>query len=140
MALSDKLSDLAARTKQLEDRAAAAKQTGKSELEAEVKSARESAQAGGDALRQRAESSQGEVSVWWDNVQRSWNDHLNTIRKSAEDKRAAHDLEEAQRAARRADDDADFAIDYAYAAIEEAEYAVLEAELAHKEADELAGS
>jgi hypothetical protein len=37
-----------------------------------------------------------------------------------------------------AEDDAVFAIDYAYAAIEEAEYAVLDASLARVEADELA--
>ena len=38
----------------------------------------------------------------------------------------------------QADDDAAFAVDYAYAAIEEAEYAVLDSELAHMEADDLA--
>jgi hypothetical protein len=71
-------------------------------------------------------------------VQRSWNDHLAAVRKSVDDRRAAHDLKAAQKAADQADDDAAFAIDYAYAAIEEAEYAVLDADLAHVEVDELA--
>jgi hypothetical protein len=42
--------------------------------------------------------------------------------------------------AENAEEDASFAIDYAYAAIEEAEYAVLDAALARKQADELAAS
>jgi hypothetical protein len=140
MALSDQLSDLSNRAKQLEDQAAAAKKKGKTELEAEVKSAQESAQAKGDALRKQAEANKGKLSAWSDNLQNSWNDHLKAVRQSAQDRRAAHDLKSAQRAAQRADDDAEFAIDYAYAAIEEAEYAVLDAELAHAEAEELAQS
>jgi hypothetical protein len=137
MALSDQLSDLAARAKQLEDHAAAAKQKAKADLEADVNQARESAQARADALRQSAEAGKGRISAWWDGVQRSWNEHLAAVRKNAEDRRAAHDLKAAQRAAERADEDAAFAIDYAYAAIEEAEYAVLDADLAHMQADEL---
>ncbi len=137
MALSDQLSDLSARAKQLEDRATAARQKGKAELEADVKKAQQAAQAQGDALRNRAQANKGKVSAWADNLQKSWNDHLTAVRKSADDRRAAHDLKSAQRAAQQADDDAEFAIDYAYAAVDEAEYAVLDAELAHFEAEEL---
>jgi hypothetical protein len=60
------------------------------------------------------------------------------VRKGAEERKAAHDLKAAERAAESADEDASYAIDYAYAAIEEAQYSVLEAELAHRHADELA--
>ena len=52
--------------------------------------------------------------------------------------RAAHDLKSAQKAADRAEDDAVFAIDYAYAAVDEAEYAVLDAMLTRMDADALA--
>ena len=38
----------------------------------------------------------------------------------------------------QADEDASYAVDYAYAAIEEAQYAVLDADLAHRHADGLA--
>jgi len=44
----------------------------------------------------------------------------------------------AQRKADQADDDAAFAVEFAYAAIEEADYAVLDARLAHMEADDVA--
>ena len=49
-------------------------------------------------------------------------------------------LKAAQRAADSAEDDAAWAIDYAYAAIDEADYAVLQAMLARMDADALAGS
>jgi hypothetical protein len=137
MALSDQLTGLAKRAKQLEDHAAAAKQKNKAELERDVKDARESAQSRADALRTGAATAKSEVSAWWDNVGRSWNDHVATVRKNIDGRRAAHDLAGAQRAAGQADDDAAYAIDYAFAAIDEAEYAVLDAQLAHLEVDEL---
>ena len=140
MALSDQLTQLAARAKELEDRAAAAKAKTKAELEQEVRDAQKSAQAQGDQLRKHADDSKDKLSAWWHSVQESWNDHLKAVRKNYEKKKSAHDLKSAQKAAQRADDDAAFAIDYAYAAIEEAEYAVLDADLAHLEADEMAAS
>ena len=51
MALSDQLSALAARAKAAEDRAAAAKQKAKTDLEQEAESAHQSAQDHADALR-----------------------------------------------------------------------------------------
>jgi hypothetical protein len=45
-----------------------------------------------------------------------------------------------QRRAENAEDDAAFAIDFAYAALEEAEYAALDASLARMEANELAAA
>jgi hypothetical protein len=137
MNLSDQLSDLAARAKQVEDRAAAANAKAKADLEADVKEAQDSAQARADALHHRAQDRKGKISAWWDKTQMSWHDHLAAVRKGADERKAAHDLKSTQRAAERADEDAAFAIDYAYAAIEEAQYAVLDAELAHREVDEL---
>jgi hypothetical protein len=138
MALSDQLSQLAARAKELEDRAAASHQKAKGDLEQDVKTARDSAQAQAESLRKSAETRQGQISAWWDNLQRSWNENISSIRNAVDDRKAEHDVKAAQRKADQADDDAAFAVDYAYAAIEEAEYAVLDAELARMEADDLA--
>ena len=138
MTVSDQLSQLSARTKELEDRATAARSKAKADLEQEVVSARDAAQVQGDALRKSAEAHKGNISAWWDSVERSWNDHLAAVRKDFDDKRAAHDLKTAQKRADNAEDDAVFAIDYAYAAVDEAEYAVLDATLARMEADEMA--
>ena len=140
MAMSDQLTKLAARAKQLEDSAAAAKTKQKSELEQDVKSARDSAEAQADSLRKHAEERKGKISAWWDQLQHDWNKQMKSIRKAFEKDRTEHDAKKAQRAAESADEDAEFAIEYASAAIEEAEYAVLDAELAHMHADELANT
>jgi len=139
MALSDQLTQLANRAKELEDRVAASTAKSKADLQQDVKNAREAAQSQGDALRKSAEDSKGKISAWWDSVQRSWNDHLAAVRDNIDEKRSEHDQKTAQRAADSAEEDATFAIDFAFAAIDEAEYAVLDAELARMNADELAG-
>jgi len=127
MALSDQLTNLAARAKELEDRAAAAKTKKKSDLEQDVKSTRVS-----------AEGRKEKLSSWWDKAQRDWNDQMASIRREFDKGRNEHDLKKAQRAAESANEDAEFAIEFAYAALEEAEYAVLDAELAQMDADEIA--
>ena len=137
MAASDELTRLVARAKEAEDRAAAAQGKAKADLEQDVATARASAQAQAEKLRQSADASKGKLSVWWNDMQRSWNEHVAKIREDIDAKRAEHDAERAQRYAENAEDDATFAVDYAYAAIEEAEYAVLDAALARKQADEL---
>ena len=138
MALSDQLTKLAARAKEAEDRAVAAKTKARAELEQDVQSARDAAQAQADQMRETAEANKGKVSDWWTGVQKNWDDHIATIRQNIDEKRAEHDLNAAQRDADNAEDDAAFAVDYAYGAIEEAEYAVLDATLARENADSLA--
>jgi hypothetical protein len=140
MALSDQLSKLAARAKEAEDHAVAAKGKAKGDLQQDVKKARDSSQAHADQLRKNAETDKSAVSDWWTDTQRSWNEHIATVRKQVDEKKAAHDLKAAQRDADSAEEDADYAISYAYGAIEEAEYAVLDAILARMDADELASS
>lgn len=138
MALSEQLSKLSVRTKMLEDRAAVAREAARAVLEQDVKAAREVSQANAEALRRSIETSQAEVSVWWDDVASAWNQHVATVRQHIDDRVAAHDLKAAQREAEEADEYASYLIDYTYAAVVEAEYAVLDATLAHKRADELA--
>jgi hypothetical protein len=140
MAPSDQLSKLSVRAKEVEDRVAAAQGKAKADLQAAVKEARDEAQSQADALRKSAEASKGKVSAWWQSVQRSWDEHLKAVRKNVAEKRAEHDANAARTAADQAEDDAAFAVDFAYAAIEEAEYAVLDASLARMQADELAGT
>lgn len=137
MALSGELTKLAARAKEAEDRAAAAQGKAKADLEQDVETARTSAQEQAEKLRKSADARKDKISIWWHDMQRSWNEHLATIRDDIEHRRAEHDVDKADRRAERAEDDALFAIDYAYAAISEAEYAVLDADLARIEADQL---
>jgi len=137
MVLSDELTKLAARAKEAEDRAAAARGKAKADLEQDVETARTSAQEQAEKLRKSADARKDKISVWWHDLQRSWDEHLATIRDDIEHRRGEHDIDKADRRAERAEDDARFAIDYADAAIVEAEYAVLDADLARMDADQL---
>jgi len=140
MAVSDQLTKLAARAKEAEDRAAAAQGKARADLERDVDNSRTSAQEQAEKLRATADAQKGKLSIWWNDLQRSWDEHIEKMRSDIDERRAEHDVDRAQRRAENAEDDADFAIDYAYAAIEEAEYAVLDASLARMDADELAGA
>ena len=138
MALSDQLTKLAAKANEADDRAAAAQTQAKADLELAVKNARESAQTNADQLRKDAETDKDVLSAWWDDMQRTWNEHIAMVRKNLDQKKAELDAKTAERRASSAEEDAAFAVDYAYATVQEAEYAVLDAILARKEADGLA--
>jgi hypothetical protein len=138
MALSDDLTRLATRAKEVEDHAVAARSQGRADLERAIADSRASAEAEADKLRHEAEARKGKLSVWWHDLQRTWNEHIAKIRDDIDSKRAEHDVERAKRRAEKAEDDARFAVAFAYAAIEEADYAVLDAALARMEAEQSA--
>lgn len=137
MALSDDLRKLADRAKEAEDHAGAAKTKAKADLEADVENARAVAQAQADDLSESANAKRDRISAWWHDVQRSWDRHVAAIKENIADRKADFDLDRAKMRADNAEDDAEFAIQYAVAAIDEAEYAVLDAALARKAAEEL---
>ena len=68
---------------------------------------------------------------------RSSNEAVTAIRADIESRKAGHDIHKAQRSADRAEEDARFAIDFAYSTVVEAEYAVLDAALSRMEANDL---
>lgn len=137
MALSDDLSKLEVRAKEAEDRAAAAREKVRTDIEADRDNARAVGEDQAKALRETAEEAKSGVSDWWTNVQQSWEQAVSAVRDDMADRKVEHDVHRAERKADRAEDDARFAIDFAYSAIVEAEYAVLDATLARKEAEEL---
>ena len=140
MGLSEDLTKLAARAKETEVRAAAARSKAKAEVEREVASAREAAEAQREELRRRAAERAGMISDWWVDAQASWNERIDAARYDMERKKAAFDVTKARKRAERAEDDAAVAIDAAYWAVEEAEYAVLDAVLARMDADDVAAA
>ncbi len=139
MALSDQLRRLANRAEEAEKNAAAASDKAKADLEQDRENSRAVAQQEAEQLREAADAGRGKISDWWNDVQRSWNEHIAQIQKNVESKKAEIDLDQAKRRADNAEADAEFAIEFAYTAIGEAEYAALDANLARKEADELSG-
>jgi hypothetical protein len=83
MALSDQLTGLAARAKEAEERAAEAQGKAKSDLQADVETARASAQAQAQKLRESADANKNKLSVWWNDLQRSWNEHVARFAKTS---------------------------------------------------------
>ncbi|MGW5237546.1 hypothetical protein ACWEOW_01280 [Monashia sp. NPDC004114] len=138
MALSEQLSRLAERTKQLEEHAAAARKKARADLEQEVAKAEAASKKNAEELRNSAVAAEAEVSAWWTDVGRAWDENLTKMRKRIKEQSAKHDLMAAQRDADEAAAYAAYVIDYTYAAVEEADYAVLQATLARMQADELA--
>jgi hypothetical protein len=140
MTLSDQLSQLSTRTKALEDRATAARKEARADLQHDVEAARKASNANAEALGKELDTAQAEVSAWWTDMGRSWDEHIAKMRERVEEKKEQHDLKSAQRDAEEATEYASYLIDYTLAAVEEAEYAVLDATLAQMKADELAAA
>lgn len=138
MALSDQLGELSVRAKKAEDRAVKARNEARTNLDHEVQRAQEELQTRRDDLRRSAEENGGKVAAWFNDVQESWDEQVEMVRRDIASKKAEHDQHAAQRRADAAEDDAAFATQYAYWAIEDAEYAVLDATLARAEAESLA--
>jgi hypothetical protein len=70
-----------------------------------------------------------------DDIQRSWNEHVQRARTRIDARKAQHDAKVASHDADAAADYAEFTIDFAYNAIEEAGYAVQDAVLASMDAE-----
>ena len=87
---------------------------------------------GGAPTRAAPQTNKGKVAAWWNDVQKSWDDQIASIRRDIESKKAEHDVKAATHRAESAEEDAEFAIQYAYWAVEEAEYRVLDATLANQ--------
>ncbi len=138
MALSEQLSKLSVRTKELETRAAAASKEAHEDLQKDVAAARDASRANAEALRKAVDEDVADVSAWWTDVSRSWDQHVASMRKHVKEKKAEFDVDQAKRTADDAYAYAAYLIDYCFAAVEEAEYAVLDATLAQMDYEELA--
>lgn len=135
--LSDEFGKFAARAKEGENRVAAAREKTKADLEADRERARAVGDQQAQALRENAEEGRDRISNWWADVQRSWDEGVAKMRGDIESRKAEHDVHQAQRRADRAEEEARFAIDFAYSAVAEVEYAILDAVVARMEADDL---
>ena len=135
--LSDELRKLSARAEEAEERVAAARDKTKSDIEADRDAARAVGEQQAQDLREKADEGRDRISTWWSDVQRSWDEGVAKMRADVESRKVEHDVHKAQRRADRAEEEARFAIDFAYSTVVEAEYAVFDAALARIEADDL---
>ena len=84
MALSDDLHKLADRAEEAEKHAAAAKDKATAQIQQDRDNSREVARQQAEQLREAADSGQGKISAWWNDVQRDWNRHVAKVQESIE--------------------------------------------------------
>jgi hypothetical protein len=137
-ALSEQLSDLAARAKQAEEAVATARAKDRAALESErdrlkssVTTARTNAQANTAAGQEDARS-------WWDETRADINGRFEALRAKRDARWAERDLKKTENRADDAELDASDAVDFAEWAVDQAEYAVVDAIMARDDADQLA--
>ncbi|MFD8819901.1 hypothetical protein ACFV23_52615 [Streptomyces sp. NPDC059627] len=132
--LSDQLSQLADRTKKVEDTAAAAKAKNRAQLETERTNLKASLDAVGAKTDEAKARAQGRISDLHDSVQK----HFADRRAASAEHKAERDLKRAERRADDAEQDAADAIALVLYVLDQAEYAVVDAALARADADDLA--
>src|SRR3954471_13369843 len=93
MALSDQLTRLASRAKEAEDRAGAAQNKAKADLERVVDDARAAAQTLAQSVSVTAEADEAKASDWWNDIQRTCNQHIGAIRQNIDNKKAEIDVD-----------------------------------------------
>ncbi|MCU1585380.1 MAG: hypothetical protein JWM49_1936 [Microbacteriaceae bacterium] len=137
MALSDLMLRLGSQAKDLEDSASALHTDNDARLKARASELHKSLSKIKVALGQELEADSDVAANRWAGLQRTVSDGFEALRTQAA-ARAADPAVQADTAARRAELDAEDAIDFAVYALQEAEYSVLAALAARGGADDLA--
>ncbi len=137
MALSDQLTDLAARTKKLEDAAAANRAKSKAQLEQDQEKVNAKVQAQAQKMQASFDKTHADAEAWWTEMTKKFEQRRAEMRTNVDQHKEERKLDRAQH---HADDMEAWAADYvawAAYAVDCAEYAVVDAAIARKEADEL---
>ena len=137
MALSDQLTDLASRTRRLEDSAADVKAQNRAKLEQERERLHSAMQSTAQNVRSSASEARANGRSWWEDVTTRIDQRRAELRAKLEQRRAERQVERAQRNAAEAEEYAADMVSLAVYAIDEAEYAVVDAAIAQAEADAL---
>ncbi|MFJ6894135.1 hypothetical protein [Streptomyces hokutonensis] len=132
--LSDQLSNLAERTKKVEDTATAARAKNRAQLETMKTSLKESL----DAVETKTDDAKARAQGRLSDVRDSLEKHFADRRAASAEHKAERDLKKAERRADDAEQDAADAIALVVYVLDQAEYAVVDAVLARADADDLA--
>jgi len=138
MALSDQLTDLANRTKQLEGSAAAARDQDRKKLEQQRDTLDASMQKQAQKIKTEVKAGGGQVRSWWADTTDRIEQRRAELRAKMDKSKAEH---EAKKAVRNADDAEEYAsnlVGLAAYVTDAAEYAVIDAAIARSEADAIA--
>ena len=133
--LSDQLSDLSLRAKNVENAAMAAQKEGHDKVVARTAEARASATAAVDKVKKSVKAATEAGSSKWGAMEAKLGADMDALKIRASEKKHAIDAKIAERDAEHAESDASFAIDYAIASIEQAKLAVFDAISARLDAE-----
>lgn len=133
--LSDQLSELSVRAKNVETAVIAAQKEGQDKVVARTAEARASATAAVEKVKQSVKAASDAGSTKWGAMEAKLGADMDALKMRASEKKRAIDAKIAERDAEDAEDDASFAIDYAIASIEQAKLAVLDAVEARLDAE-----
>lgn len=134
--LSDQLSHLADRTKNVEDTVTAARAANRAQLETKKTELKSSL----DAVGTKAADAKAQAKGWTSDLHASVDKHFADRRAASAEHKAERDLDRAERRADDAEQDAADTIALALYVLDQAEYAVVDALLARADADELAAA
>ncbi|MDT4891779.1 MAG: hypothetical protein QOE97_814 [Pseudonocardiales bacterium] len=137
-ALSEQLSDLAARAKHAEDAVATARGKDRAALESERDRLKTSVTTVKSKAQANTAAAQEDARSWWDETRMNVNGRFEALRAKRDSHSAERDLRKAENRADDAELDASDAIDFAVWAVDQAEYAVVDAVIARDDADQLA--
>ncbi len=137
MALSDQLTELAARTKKLEDAAAANKAKSQAELEQEQEKLNAKMQSRAESMQASMDKKQADAREWWTETTKRFEQRRAEGRAKMEQMKAERKLDKAQNTADYMQGIAADYVAWAVYAVDAAEYAVTDAAIARRSADEL---
>ncbi len=137
MALSDQLMDLAARTKKLEDAAAANKAKSQAQLEKEQEKLNAKMEAQAEKIQSSVDKTHADAQAWWTETTKRFEQRRAEVRAKMEHQKAERKVDRAQHNADYMESIAADYIAWAAYAVDAAEYAVVDAAIARKEAEEL---
>jgi hypothetical protein len=133
--LSDRLSDLSLRAKNVENAAMAAEKEGHDKVVARTAEARASATAAVDKLKQSIKVASDAGSTKLGAMEAKLGADMDALKTRAIEKKHTIDAKIAERDAENAENEASFAIDYAIASIEQAKLSVFDAISARLDAE-----
>ena len=117
MSASDRFTELRQRTEKAESEIKEAASQDRAELSATAEQARKAADDRAAELRAKAQDTSDKAEAHWDEVQSSWDQHVQRIRTRITEKKTELDIDDAKRDAEWAEADALNAIDFADAAV-----------------------
>jgi hypothetical protein len=137
MALSDDLTDLAGRTKHLEDTAAAVESQNKVKLEKEREKLHGEMQTEAKKIESSATDADTKTKAWWAEMTARAEKQRKDLHSKIDERKAERKVDKAMRHADDAENYAVNMIQVARYCIDAAEYAVTDAAIARTEADDL---